>query len=339
MPLYNNSQQKNLVLGLTLLLGIFIFYTMLGIFTALLGSIVMYTLFRPFYIYLIVKKKFKRGISAVIIITVSFLIIVLPVLALSWMIINKLSSFQQNPETITNLINQLNELVGSRINQPELIQNGLSNISDWVIGAFSTVINSAFNIFINLLILYFSLYYMLVSYDTFERTILKYLPFRVRNSLRFGKELKNITYSNIFGQGLIAATQGAIVSIGFLIFGMPDPLFWGIVSFFICFLPVVGAPIIIVPAGLIELAMGHTVVGIGIIIWGIVLVTIADNFLRFYISKKIADTHPLISLIGVIIGVPIFGIIGIVIGPLLISYFLLLVSMYEALYINVDKKN
>jgi predicted PurR-regulated permease PerM len=338
MPLYNNSQQKNLVLGLTLLLGIFIFYSLLNIFTALLGTIIMYTLFRPFYIYLISKKKINRGLSAVIIITVSFLIIVLPILALSWMIINKLISFQQNPETITNLINQLNKLVGSRINQPELIQNGLSNISDWVIGAFSTVVNSAFKIFINLMVLYFSLYYMLVSYDSFERTILKYLPFRVGNSLRFGKELKNITYSNIIGQGLIAATQGAIVSIGFLIFGMPDPIFWGIISFFICFLPVVGAPIIIVPAGLIELAMGHTVAGIGIIIWGMVLVTIADNFLRFYISKKIADTHPLVTLIGVIIGVPIFGIIGIVIGPLLISYFLLLVSMYEALYINVEKK-
>jgi predicted PurR-regulated permease PerM len=338
MPLYNNTQQKNLVLGLTLLLGIFLFYSMLGIFTALLGTIVMYTLFRPFYIYLIGKKKMGRAISAVIIITVSFLIIVLPILALCWMIINKLMVFQQDPELITGLIDKINKLAGSKLNQPELLQNGLLNISNWAMGAFSTVINSAFKIFINLMILYFSLYYMLVSYDTFEQTILKYLPFRTGNSLRFGRELKNVTYSNIFGQGLIAATQGLIVSIGFLIFGIPDPVFWGIISFFVCFLPVVGAPIIIVPAGLIELAMGNMISGIGIIIWGMVLVTIADNFLRFYISKKIADTHPLITLIGVIVGVPIFGIIGIVIGPLLISYFLLLVSMYEALYINPEKQ-
>ncbi len=338
MPIYNSSQQKNLVLGLVLLLGAFLFYSTLNIFTSLLGSIVMYTLFRPLHIYLIEKKKIRKSFSALIIIVVSFLIIIIPMLALSWMIINKLIAFQQNPEIASKLIDNVNKLGGSRINKPELIKNGISNLSNWAIGQFSSFINKTFRIFINLMILYFSLFYMLVSYENFEKTILKYLPFQKRNSLRFGKELKNMTYSNIFGQGIIAAVQGIIVGIGFLIFQIPDPIFWGIISFFVCFLPVVGAPIIIVPAGIIELANGNTIAGLGIIIWGIVLVTVADNFLRFYISKKIADTHPLITLIGVIIGVPFFGIIGIVVGPFLISFFLLLISIYEQLYLNADKE-
>jgi predicted PurR-regulated permease PerM len=163
---------------------------------------------------------------------------------------------------------------------------------------------------------------------------MKYLPFDTMQSQQFGLELKNITFSNIIGQGLIGLSQGIIVALGFLIFGIPDPLFWGIVSIFVCFLPVVGAPIIFVPAAIIELSSGNHVAGYGMLIWGGVLVTLVDNFLRQFISKKIADTHPLITIIGVIIGIPLFGLIGLVIGPFLISFFFLLIKMYEGSYMK-----
>jgi len=338
MPIYKPSQRKNIVLGLVLLLGIFLFYSMLSILTALLGSIILYTLFRPLHVYLTKKRGIRKSFSAIIIIVLSFLIIVIPMIVLSWMIINKLIAFKQNPELITHLIDKVNKLLGSAITEPELIKNAISNVSNWVIGEFSTFINKTFKVFINLMILYFSFFYMLVSYEAFEKMVLKYLPFQEKSSLRFGKELKNITYSNIFGQAIIAASQGFIVGIGFLIFQIPDPLFWAILSFFVCFLPVVGAPIIIIPAGIIELASGNIIAGVGILIFGLVLVTLVDYVLRFYISKRIADTHPLITLIGVIVGVPIFGLIGIVLGPLFISFFLLLVAVYEELYLKADNE-
>jgi predicted PurR-regulated permease PerM len=181
------------------------------------------------------------------------------------------------------------------------------------------------------MVMCFSLYFMLVSSKLFEGTLMKFLPFPEEHSFRFAKELKNITYSNVLGQGLISLTQGAIVGLGFWIFHIPDPFFWGVISVFVCFLPVVGAPIIFIPAGIIELAYGNTLSGVGILVWGIILVIVVDNFLRFFISKKLADTHPLITIIGVVIGVPVFGLLGLIIGPLLISYFILLVNMYETI--------
>jgi predicted PurR-regulated permease PerM len=329
MPFYNITQRRNIILVLLLLLGIFLMFSMVHIFAAVLGAIVLYTLFKPAYIYFNERLRFAPSLSAAVIIILSFLIIILPLFFLSWMIITKLLDFQRDPELIRHIIDKINHYTGSRFEKPELIQNGLTNASKWAIGAFSSVMNSAFRIFINLMILYFTLFFMLVSHRRLEQKIIQYLPFNEEHSLRFGNELKNVTYSNVFGQGIIAVAQGIIVGAGFLIFGIPDPFFWAIVSIFVCFLPVVGAPIIFVPAGIIELSYGNTFAGIGIIVWGIILVTLIDNFLRFYISKKIADTHPLITIIGVVIGVPVFGLIGLVIGPLLISYFLLLVEMYE----------
>jgi predicted PurR-regulated permease PerM len=330
--IYSTVQSKNIVLFLIGLIGLLLFISILHIFSALLSAVILYTLFRPLFLYFVKKKGFGKSFSAMLIIVISFLIIVLPLLGLSIMVINKLIHFQQHPEPLTNIINKLHNYTGSTVDLKDMIKNGINDISRWAINAFSIFVNSALNIFVTLIILYFTLFFMFKSHEKFEATLLKYLPFNNAQSLQFGLELKNITLSNIIGQGLIGLSQGIIVAIGFLIFGIPDPLFWGIVSIFVCFLPVVGAPIIFVPAAIIELSSGNNLAGYGILIWGGVLVTLVDNFLRQFISKKIADTHPLITIIGVIIGIPLFGLIGLVIGPFLISFFFLLIKMYETNY-------
>ncbi len=332
--IYSPVQSKNIVLFLIGLLGLLLFISILPIFSALLSAVILYTLFRPLFLYFVTKRRLGRSLSAMLIITISFLIIVLPLLGLSIMIINKLIHFQQHPEPLTNIINQLHDFSGLTIDLKDMIKNGINDISKWAINAFSIFVNSALNIFVTLIILYFTLFFMLKSYDKFEAGLMKYLPFDTAQSQHFGLELKNITLSNIIGQGLIGLSQGIIVAVGFLIFNIPDPFFWGIVSIFVCFLPVVGAPIIFVPAAIIELSAGNHVAGYGMLIWGGVLVTLVDNFLRQFISKKIADTHPLITIIGVIIGIPLFGLIGLVIGPFLISFFFLLIKMYEGNYMR-----
>jgi predicted PurR-regulated permease PerM len=337
--LYTSTQSKNIVLVLIGLLGVFLFISLLHILVALLSSVIFYILFKPLYVYLNNKKKINKSISAIIVISISFLIIVLPLLGLSFMIIDKLSVFQNNPEMLTGILTEIQNFVGSTIDLKDMLSKSINEISKWAVGEFTVLINSAFKIFISLIVLYFSLFFMLKSHEEFEKKLLKYLPFDTKSSLLFATELKKITYSNILGQGLIGVCQGLVVSVGFLIFGIPDPFFWGIVSIFVCFLPIVGAPIIFVPAGIIELSLGNTFSGIGILIWGAVLVTLVDNFLRQFISRKIANTHPLITIIGVIIGVPVFGLIGLVIGPFLISFFFLLFKMYEINYMNPSENN
>ncbi len=254
------------------------------------------------------------------------------------MIINKLMDFQKHPEILNDILNRIEGIAGSQIDLKEMLGKSVNDISKWSISAFSVFISGAFKTFISLIVIYFSLFFMFKSHKEFESTLKKYLPFDKKSNSLFGDELKKITYSNIIGQGFIGISQGIVVVIGFLIFGIPDPFFWGIVSIFVCFLPIVGAPIIFVPAGIIELSMGNSVAGLGILIWGGVFVTLIDNFLRQYISKKIANVHPLITILGVAIGVPVFGLIGLVIGPLMISFFILFFKVYETSYLEPSEK-
>lgn len=334
--IYSSIQSRNIALGLIILLAIFLFISSLQILPAIFSAIILYILFKPLFLYLVHKRHINKSISAIIVITISFLVVVLPLSGLSIMVINKLVNFQNHPEELTDILNKIQTFTGSHFDLKDMFYKSINDISKWAIGAFSFFMNGALKFFIALVVLYFTIFYLFKSHERFESTLLKYLPFDNKSSLLFANELKKIAHSNIFGQGLIGLSQGIVVTIGFLIFGIPNPFFWGIISIFVCFLPIVGAPIIFVPAGIIELLSGNTFAGVGILIWGAILVTLIDNFLRQFISKKIANTHPLITIVGVIIGVPAFGLIGLVIGPFIISYFILLLKMYEANYMKSD---
>lgn len=330
MSIYSVKQQRNIVLILTILLGLFLAYSLKDIFTAILGAIILYTIFRPMYLHLVKKNNWKRSLSSLLIIIISFIIIILPFFALSWMVVNKIGYYRQQPDEIQKLLEHITKLVGIDIQKSEIIESAIKNMENWALGSFPSVVNALFGIFLLITIMYFILYFMFVEHEKFEKIILRYMPFREHNTLLFAEELKNITYSNVLGQGLIAVTQGGLVCVGFLIFNINDPIFWGVVSTILSFIPVIGAPLVFIPAGLIEISYGNNLNGYGIIIWGLVLVTNIDNVMRLLIAKRIANTHPVITIIGVIIGIPLFGVLGLVFGPLLISYFLLLISIYES---------
>jgi predicted PurR-regulated permease PerM len=289
----------------------------------------MYTLFRPVFIHLTEKWNWKRVYATVFIIVGSFILFILPFLTLSVLVVDKINEFKANPTKIRAIVQKLDYLAGSKLGQPDLIDKTMRNVSGHIGDLFPSLLSGAAHIVLGIVVMYFLLYFMFLRYEDFEKGLLRYSPFREQNALKFATELKNITYANILGQGFIAFVQGALVSLGFYIFGIADPLFWGVIAMFLSFIPIVGAPFVFIPAGIIELANGNNLAGYGILVYGIVLVTNIDNVIRFLLAKRIGNTHPIITVIGVIIGIPAFGILGLVFGPLILSYFILTVRIYE----------
>jgi len=178
---------------------------------------------------------------------------------------------------------------------------------------------------------------MFVQLREFEAGLLRYAPFREQHALKFALALRNATYSNVLGQGIISIVQGILLANGFWLADIPDPVFWGIVGAFISFLPVVGAPTLCIPAAIIIIINGHTWRGVALLAYGLLFIGNVDNVLRMIINKRLANTHPIISIIGVFIGIPLFGILGLVFGPVLLSYFLLLVEIYETNRLAADR--
>lgn len=328
-PVFSQKERNIIILLIVLTLGGILLYATRGIFGAFLGTLVMYTLFRTLNIFLIERWRWPKPLSAVLIIILSVFIIVLPFIGIGSMLVRKAIALQENPAWIKQVIDAVNQFAGDTLGKPDLLQEQLEASAAYFGKLLTAVLGGAANIFLEITVMYFILYFMLVNYKGFENGILYYFPFDEEQAVVFGTELKNITYSNIVGQTIVAIVQGGCLAIGFWIFGVGDALFWGVICAILSFIPLLGPPLIFVPATLVLLSQGQIWQGIGLLIWGFALVINIDNVLRFIINKKVGNIHPLITVVGVIIGLPLFGLIGLVYGPLLLAYFLLALKIYK----------
>ncbi|MCS6967944.1 MAG: AI-2E family transporter [Cytophagales bacterium] len=341
MQIYTPQQRFALHIILLLMLGGAIFYGLADYFPAFIGSIILYVLFRRLHTFLTEKCKWKPQASAFLIIVVSLFIIILPLVATTIMIARKAIFYATYTSTFVNYINQLlksaaivqfQRFTGIDLHNPELLQKVVSKIGEFATRLFTPLVSGTLNLFVGITIMYFVLYYLLVNQSNVIKSLYYYLPFEKETVEKMFAELENNVKTNVLGQGMIALVQGSLVWLGFEIFGINDGLFWGVISALLAFIPVLGTPLVWVPAGLTAIGQGNTVGGIGLIIYGAILVLNIDNLLRFLIARQIGNIHPLITVLGVIFGVNFFGILGLVIGPLLISYFLVLLEAYNRQY-------
>jgi predicted PurR-regulated permease PerM len=329
MSIFTYKQRNTINLVIIIALGCLIAYSLQGIFGSILSTLVLYTIMRPAFIYLVEDKKLNRSFSAILLIFISIVLIILPFYGLSSMVLQKITDLQNDHLYFQHLLVKLKRLVPLGTDAQNLLQEGLRKAGTWATELFPSLISGAFNIVLGLLLMYFLLYFMLVQNEHFEAALLKYAPFRAQNAHRFALEMRNTTYANVLGQGFIAVVQGALLSLSFFVLGYTDPVFWGVITTFISFVPILGPPVIFVPAALLQIADGNNAAGWAMLIFGFVVIINIDNVIRLMIAKRVGNIHPIITVIGVVIGIPLFGILGLVFGPLLLSYFILLIKIYE----------
>lgn len=323
------KQKNTYILLIIIFLGIIIVLGLSGILGGLLGAIIIYVLLRPLNIYLQEKRKWNRSLVTTLLLLLSFACLIAPLFFLIKMISEKVIYYLSKPELTSEILKNIDRIATEKFNEPDFVAGLIETLKTGSASIFSSVVNGAAHTFIQVVVMYFILYFAMKNFREFEKGLLHNLPFNTPNSLKMGYELRNMTYSNILGQGFIAIIQGTLLGLGFLIFGIPEPIFWGVIATFLCMIPMFGAPFVFVPAGIVELSNGNIMEGLGIIIYGYLIITTIDNFIRMAIGKKIANTHPLITIIGVVIGIPIFGILGILFGPLMLSLFIILVKIYN----------
>jgi predicted PurR-regulated permease PerM len=330
--IYSAGQRKNLlIISITGLL-FFILYGLKSYFSALIGSVLLYVLFIPMFRYLKEKKRWKPSLASGLIILISFLVLVLPFLSLSVLLTNKILYYTSHYEDIMVFIHQLESFTGVQLEDKATIASIASNLGSFLSNLFPSLVTGALDVIIILGLMYFILYYLHMQDRKLKKQVLKFLPFTPPTILALSKELKASVNSNILGLGIISLVQAFLVGLAFWIFGLPDPVFWGLISFFAAFIPVLGTPLVWGPGGIYLIVNGHLGSGIGLLVLGSLVIMNIDNLLRLYIARKMGDTHPLITIIGVVLGVPLYGILGLVIGPLMISYLILLVKVYEQEY-------
>ena len=120
--------------------------------------------------------------------------------------------------------------------------------------------------------------------------------------------------------------------------GINQPFLWFALTCFTSMIPILGSALAYVPLAIVLFVGGETTKAVIILLYGLIIIGTTDNVFRFWLQKKIGDVHPLITVFGVIVGISLFGFIGLVFGPLLISLFILLMRIYHAEFIAPDKR-
>ena len=322
-------KQVFFLLGL-IALGGFIFYELKFFLSGFLGALTLYVLFRKPLLYLTEKKKWHKTLASSVILLVTLAII----FALGYWIVNiiytKISVI--NPAMLSNMVdtlaNKIEELTGYKL----LTINSIEQIQTEIVSLLSGVVNTTYSVAANAFMAFFLLFFMLVNARAMEKAIVNYMPFQNDSLAAMKQAIHQMILSNAVGIPLVMIAQGGIATLIYLIFGVQNVVFWGFITGLFGLVPFVGTAIVWIPLGIFLIVSGDLVCGIGILVLGALVITNIDNLLRFILMKQMADTHPLITIFGVIIGIPLFGFMGIIFGPLLISIFLLLLKLYRIEY-------
>jgi len=196
----------------------------------------------------------------------------------------------------------------------------LGSLTDWLLGFF---------------IMLFVMFYSLQSGRSGFERVRALIPLAPNLKDKLIEEIKSVTWAVVYGQVVTALIQGSLGGLGFLIFGVPNAVLWGFVMIVLSFLPLIGTPIIWAPAGIFLILSGATARGIGLLLWGGILVMNVDNFLKPRLISGQSNIHPVVVLLGVLGGLKLFGFIGLVTGPLTLALLIALVRFYEEDYLGI----
>jgi predicted PurR-regulated permease PerM len=331
------NKQDNIInryffLAVIIVFGAVLLWSLMEFFTAFLAAVMFYVLSKPLIYWLGKQWNWKRNKAAILVIILSFFIILLPIGIFATMIYSKVIQVAAHPDEIIKPIRHFGEIIQQRFGVNIISVESLAKIQSFGTQVVSTVLNGSFNFFTTISMMYFFLYFMIINAGRLEAALILYLPFKRNKMELFGNELKAQTFSNAVGVPLICVMHGILAFLAYFIAGVSDAGFWAVVTGFASVIPLVGTGLIWLPTSIYLLAQGHTWQGIFVIIWGLLVIGTSDNIIRFVLAKRMADVHPIVTVLGVIIGLRSFGITGLIFGPLIISYFLILLKIYYVEY-------
>jgi predicted PurR-regulated permease PerM len=303
----------------------------------LLLSIILGTLlafiFIPIYNFIYRKTKLEN-VSTIIICVFLALIIILPIWFLTPMVLDESFKFfvsSQNLDLVTPLKKIFPSIFASEQFSQEIgrmLSSFITKFAQSISTSISDIILNFPQLGLQFVVVLFTFYFVLRDHEQLTDYIKSLLPFSKEVEKKLFDYTKGITYSVLYGQVVVGIFQGLIVGAGLFIFGVPNAFLLTILAIFSSILPVIGPFIVWIPTVIYLLAAGNNLAGIGMLIFGTIASTI-DNILRPLIVSKRVDLPSSVILIGMVGGLFLFGILGLVLGPLILAYFLVILEIYR----------
>ena len=298
-----------------------------------MGALLAYITY-PVYT-IILKKINKRGICALIISLAVLLLLIIPgVFLVKTLVHESYILFLLGKQRIatgifldcTNNFCLTIKNFGQNLDVSLQIEEGLKLITNWIIQRGSAIIVSVPKVLLNIFVVFFTMFYFLKDGKLFIQKINDFMSMKERKYLFIIQRLKEIIHGLVYGYLLVAIIQGILGGFGFYIFGVSSPLFWGVIMAFLALIPALGTGIVWLPAslflfldGLFQGSNSMIIRGILLFAYSLIIVSSIDNLLKPKLVSGKAKIHPVVILTGIFGGIIVFGAVGVILGPLILS--------------------
>lgn len=317
------------LLLLIIILGGLICFNLAMFIPSILGAITLYIISRKYNLYLQEVKKWKPWVASTVIILATLIVLILPIYLIGDLLVEKLGNASAYMSKFNAFIDKIHDFIYEKVQIDILSKENVDKLKATA-GRFSTTaLSSTFNTLTVVASMYFILYFMLDRPRLFERLVKGSAPLKKANVNLLGEKIRKMVIANAIGIPVVAIGQGIIALIGYLIFGAPSAVLLFALTAVASMIPIVGAAIVYVPVCIFMIAEGNTGAGLGLAAYCVVVVGLTDNLLRFTLLKKLEDIHPLNTVFGIILGLNIFGFMGLIFGPILVSITILLIQVYR----------
>lgn len=312
---------------------------------AIVSSCIIAYIFYPIYIKIKTYLNEKKTISSLLTVILIILVILLPLVV----IINTFASeafnvydqfivgLSNESQNIAEIQSKIYEKTGIEFNIKEL----LANFTNKIISATSSFLSGVPEKIIQIAVFIFLLFYMLKEGNNLLDAIKKLLPFDYKIKHKLISKTDELLKALIYGSLITSLIQGFVGGLGFFVLGINSPIFWGILMAFFALIPFIGTPIIWLPTTISLLFQGFVssssiliIKGIILFLYGVFVISLVDNFIKPYFISNKGKLHPAIVLLSILGGLSMFGFIGIILGPLIMTLFLSLVELYN---LNMNK--
>ena len=297
-----NNQIKQVMILVILILMVFLSVRELYVFfPGLLGALTLYIISRNSYLQLVYHRKWNKSRTALLYLLVYFLLLALLVWFTFVLVEKQIHPYLKDPVSTLNQVREAINKAQDKTGFSLISADTLAGLQERLSGFLPSLVNDTANLI---------------------------LPLKHNNVELLAAETKRLVKASALGIPLICIIQGVTATLGYFLFGLNEIILWGFLTGVLAFFPVVGTMIVWVPLVVFMYASGDNWNATGLLLYSVIVTGNVDYLARITILKKLGQVHPVVTVLGVIVGLGLFGFIGLIFGPLLVNYIILLFRIY-----------
>jgi predicted PurR-regulated permease PerM len=315
------------------------FWILLPFFGAVLWAVALAILFTPLYKRLLKRMPGRHNLAALATLTICLVIVIIPVALVTVSLVQEASEVTQRirtgeinfgryfqqvlgvvPQWLLNLLDRFG--LGNVEGMLSRVAQGAAQTGQLVATQALSIGQNTFDFLVSFALMLYMLYFLLRDGTALSKTVREALPMARPHTHFLLNKFTTVIRATIKGNVAVAIVQGALGGLAFWVLDVQGALLWAVLMAFLSLLPAVGAALIWLPVAIYFLATGHLWEGVGLIVFGVVVIGLVDNVLRPIMVGKDTQMPDYIVLMSTVGGMALFGVNGFVIGPVVAALFM-----------------